>query len=352
MPLTIIQRYENAIADKKITDDIEQRKIIAHLDTLSLKLNKKKSWFRKKGTLRGIYLYGPVGRGKSFLIDLFFDSVKKQRKIRIHFHKFMQQIDSDLRKFQGVADPLKTVAKNLSKHASVICLDEFLVHDIADAMILTKLLPYLIKNNIILVITANTPPDNLYLHGLQRREFLPAIELLKEHCEVLKLQSITDYRLKELKELEAYLWPINKENEEKFEKEFRLFSSNYRNEEKIIIQNRTILCKKISEKAVWFDFDVICNIPRSQLDYLELAQKFKIFFISGVKPLQRLSPSRASLFIKLIDVLYDKKNKLIILATHPINELYVDGSLLSSFERTTSRLYEMGSKEYLVSNCE
>ncbi len=291
-----------------------------------------------------------MGGGKSFVIDLFFDSVKTQRKIRIHFHKFMQQIDSDLRRLQGVTDPLKIVAKNLSKSARVICLDEFLVHDIADAMILTKILPHLINNNIILIITANTPPDKLYLHGLQRREFLPAIELLKEHCDVLQLQSITDYRLKELKELQAYLWPINKENEAKMEKEFRLFASDFCDEEKIIIQNRTILCKKISEKAVWFDFDVICNIPRSQLDYLELAQKFKIFFISGVEPLDKLNPSRASLFIKLIDVLYDKKNKLIILATHPINKLYVDGILLSSFERTTSRLHEMDSKEYLVSN--
>lgn len=341
--------YENAIAQNIIKNDFDQRVIIEKLDALSDAINKQNSWFSKKRNVCGIYLYGPVGRGKSFLVNLFFNSLTTKKKLKLHFHTFMQQIDAELRKLR-ITDPLSAVAINLSKSAKVICLDEFLIHDIADAMIIAKLLPYLFKHNIVLVITANTPPDELYLNGLQRREFLPAISLLKENCEVLNLAGNTDYRLKELEELTAYLWPINYENEKKMESEFKFFSLKVQENQVITIQNRKLLCKRLSESAVWFDFDIICNIPRSQLDYLELARKFKVFFISGLMPLNKLSPSRVVLFIKLIDILYDNKNKLILLASIPIDEIYTEGSFITTFERTLSRLKEMGRTQYLTSN--
>jgi cell division protein ZapE len=236
----------------------------------------------KKNVIKGLYVYGPVGVGKTYLVDLLYQYVEEKKKARFHFHHFMQQIDAQLRRLQGQKDPLRHIAKNIAQSVRLLCFDEFLVHDVAYAMILAELLKALHEQGVILVISSNTKPDDLYLNGAHRSRFLPAIAIIKNHCDVFFLNEDRDYRMGRKPLLEAYLYPLNALTAKSMEQQFTLLAQDIRTNGLINIQNRDIPYIQCDEKSVWFAFDVICNLPRSQLDYLEIADLFDNVFVSGI----------------------------------------------------------------------
>lgn len=348
--MTISARYDALIARGEIENDPLQRPIIAVMDELADALGQPKksflSWRRTKG-INGIYLYGSVGVGKTFLMDLLFEEVNIREKIRFHFHHFMQQIDAQLRRLQGQKDPLQVIAKNLAKTTRLLCFDEFLVHDVAHAMILAELLKALFANGIVLVATSNIKPDDLYLNGVQRARFLPAIALIKSHCQVLALNQPRDYRVGRDIQLETFFYPLNESTQSRFSAQFALMEPASRPAGTLTVQNREIPYIRCGEEAIWFDFKVICNLPRSQLDYLELVDRFSSFFVSGMPQLHERDTVYAILFVHFIDVLYDRGARLILSAEVPLTELYLKGEMSQAFRRTLSRLQEMQSQDYL-----
>lgn len=348
--MTLMNQYEAAVASGEIQDDLAQRDIITHMQQLADKLAEPKhTWFKwlNKKQIDGLYLYGPVGVGKTFLVDMFYQEIAEHHKSRFHFHHFMQQVDAQLRRLQGKKDPLKYIAANLAKTTRVLCFDEFLVYDVADAMILSELLQAILEQDVILVATSNTAPDDLYLNGVQRTRFLPAIELIKVNCEVLALTNKYDYRLGRTPMAHAYLCPLNKTTQTTLTKQFSSITTNIADGVNITVQNRLIPCVKRGERAVWFKFDIICNLPRSQLDYLEIADRFDTIFISDIPKLNENDTVWAILLIHFVDVMYDRGIRLIISAAVPLEELYVKGAMLNEFKRTLSRLEEMQSEDYL-----
>lgn len=353
--MTILDSYKTLLAQGDIEDDAQQRVIIAVFDKLISKLQQqplsrsRKWWSWKKpatSSVRGIYLFGSVGTGKTFLMDLFYQSLLDYKKARLHYHHFMQQVDVALRRLQGVSDPLREIARQLATKVRVLCLDEFLVHDVAQAMILTELLTAIFQEGIILVTTSNTPPKDLYQNGVQRERFLPAIALLESHCQILSVQEVRDYRLEKQQYLETYFYPATPEHEEAFTRQFENLEPQAEKNGTLHVQGRLISFIQCHGKTVWFDFQMLCNIPRSQLDYLELAERFTTFFISNVPKLDTASSILTVLFIQLVDVLYDQGIRLIIYADVPLDALYIQGPMESEFKRTYSRLKEMQSLEY------
>lgn len=348
--MTLLTHYQAAIQRGEITDDPLQRDVLRSMQKLVDELQESKPFYAQwlhKTNLKGLYVYGPVGVGKTYLVDLFFQHVTEEKKARFHFHHFMQQVDFQLRKIQGQKDPLRRIAKNIAKTTRLLCFDEFLIHDVAYAMILAELLQALINNGVILVVSSNTSPDDLYLNGVHRERFLPAIELLKEHCDVLYLNEKRDYRLGRTPLLEAYLFPLNESSEDAMRHQFDLLSPTYNEHGVINIQNRDIPYLKCGTKIIWFAFDVLCNLPRSQLDYLEIAERFDTVFISGIPSLTEKHTAQAIMFIHFIDVMYDRGINIIISAEVPVDELYVKGEMIGTFKRTLSRLLEMQSVDYL-----
>ncbi len=348
--MILVEQYEAAIAQGEINDDPQQRQLLTHFQRLSDELGKPKhTWFRRryKKPIMGIYVHGPVGGGKSYLMDLFYKYVGERHKTRFHFHQFMQQIDAQLRRLQGQKDPLRKIAANVAKTTRLLCLDEFMVYDIADAMILAELLQALFTHDVILTATSNIPPNELYLNGLQRVRFLPAIDLVKAHCEVLNLSDNCDYRLGRTPNLEAYLSPLNDATAQDMHQQFAALATTPEEDTKLVIQKRVIPYVKLSGRVVWFKFDVICNLPRSQLDYLEVADRFDTVFLSEVPQLKSSDTSRAILLIHFIDVMYDKGVRLIMSAAVLPDQLYVTGVMQKEFQRTLSRLKEMQSVDYI-----
>ena len=346
--MTLLAEYQAAVDKGQIEDNPIQRQILPHLQRIDKELKSRPfSWIKlgAKRNVRGLYLSGPVGVGKTFLLDLFYQyaSVKKAR---LHFHHFMQQVDARLRRLQGKKNPLRIIASDMSKSTRLLCLDEFLVNDIAHAMILTELLQALFENGVVLVTTSNTLPDELYLNGLQRARFLPAIELIKTHCQILAMASRTDYRLGRDPMSQAYLYPLNEQTAHALQNQFHQVADKCCDDGTVKVQNRSIPCVKISTNAIWFQFDVICAIPRSQLDYLELAQRFDVIFISGIPKLSERDGVKAFLFLHFIDVMYDKGVRVVISAAVPPEQLYAEGRHRQAFERAISRLKEMQSKDY------
>jgi cell division protein ZapE len=346
--MNLLNEYQKSVDAQLINDDPQQREIIIELQCVVDHLVKpRRHWWGGKKTAMGLYLYGSVGVGKTYLMDFFYQYAPIPAKSRFHFHHFMQQVDAQLRRLQGQKDPLKRIVADLAKSTRLLCLDEFLVHDVADAMILSQILNALFAQGVVLVVTGNTRPDDLYLGGAHREHFLPAIDLLKTYCHVMRLENGHDYRLGHAPLDDAYLFPLNHHTEQALTQQFDKLSQQIVENINLPIQNRFIPCVKCSDHAVWFTFDVLCNVPRCQLDYLEIADKFDTVFLSGVPALTADDTSRVVLFIHFIDVMYDRGIRLVISAAVPCFNLYLKGAMLKSFQRTLSRLEEMQSIDYL-----
>ena len=298
---------------------------------------------------RGVWFWGGVGRGKSFLMDCFYAAVPYQRKRRVHFHAFMSEIHQRLRSFRDDEDPLGQVAAQVAKETRLLCFDEFHVSDIADAMILARLMQALFDAGVIFCITSNYPPDGLYPNGLQRHLFLPAIALLKERLDVIEVDAGIDYRLRTLEQTESYLTPCNAAAEAEMLATFKQLAGGEGHGRPIELCGREVQPLRRAPGLIWFDFATLCAGFRSQNDYLELAQRFHTLMLSGVPRMRADQASEARRFTWLVDVLYDHRVNLLICAECPAEELYVAGTQAHEFTRTVSRLIEMRSHEYLGS---
>jgi cell division protein ZapE len=299
---------------------------------------------------RGVYLWGDVGRGKSFLMDAFFATVPVIRKARVHFHEFMRGVHTELHELKGTAEPLDEVAQRIARRHRLICFDEFHVSDIADAMILYRLLDRLLALNVGFVITSNYAPDTLYPDGLHRDRMLPAIDLLKDRLEVVHVDGGVDYRRRAMERIEAYLTPWGAAAEQALAAAFDRVAEVEDDDPVLIIESRTIRARRRAGGVVWFDFAVLCGGPRSQNDYLELAAQFHTVVLSNVPQMSAGQASEARRFTWLVDVLYDHRVKLLLSAEVPAAELYAAGALSNEFTRTASRLEEMQSRAYLESS--
>lgn len=297
---------------------------------------------------RGIYFWGGVGRGKSFLMDCFYAAIPYRRKRRIHFHAFMQEIHHALEHFKGEADPMLKVASEIARHTRLLCFDEFHVSDIADAMILKRLLEGLYSQGVVLVMTSNYPPGKLYPNGLQRENFLPAIALLEKQMDIIEIESGIDYRLRTLEQVEIYHVPADAQAEAKMADYFRMVAGNAGKEGgNIHILERDIPTLRRANGVVWFDFKTLCGGPRSQNDYLEIARAHHTVLLSGIPQMNVHQASEARRLTWLVDIFYDSKVKLIATAACPPDQLYTEGTQASEFSRTVSRLTEMHSRAYL-----
>jgi cell division protein ZapE len=296
----------------------------------------------------GLYLWGGVGRGKTFLMDLFFETLALESKRRVHFHRIMKDIHERLGALDDIEDPLAWIARDLAAEAHVLCFDEFFVSDIGDAMILGRLLHGLFERGVTLVATSNTHPDDLYRDGLQRQRFIPAIEALNKHTQVVELTGDTDYRLKLLQEAGTYLTPDDDRARSRLREFFReSASSQVREDHELDINSRKLLTRRCAKGIAWFDFAALCDGPRSQADYIEIARWYPTIIISGVPVLDEVREDQARRFIALVDEFYDRRVKLIVSAERPADQLYAGKRLRFEFERTVSRLIEMQSLEYL-----
>lgn len=349
-------RYAQGIAAREWQDDPAQHGALVAFDRMYgelLAASPRSFWQRLSGQQktppRGLYLWGSVGRGKTFMMDLFFESLPFSEKKRVHFHCFMQDIHSELRTLSGHSDPLVSVAARIASEARVLCLDEFFVLDIGDAMILANLMKALFAQGVVLVTTSNTPPPNLYKDGLQRDRFLPAIALIEHYCEVVELVSQTDWRLRALKQAPVYRTPPDAAAERALLAIFhRVAHGTERVDFDVQINGRPITVRREADGAIWFDFDAICDGPRSVADYIELARSYHTIIVSGVPQFTPQTEDAAQRFVELVDELYDRGVKLVLSAALPIIDLYDGRRLRAVFARTESRLIEMQSEEYLA----
>ena len=310
--------------------------------------NLKKKLFKPK-LPRGLYLWGGVGRGKSFLMDCFYAASPLEKKIRIHFHEFMREVHRELHELSGLADPLDELAIRISQRYRLICFDEFHINDIADAMILYRLLSALFEDRVQFVMTSNYRPDQLYPNGLHRDRLLPAIQLLEDQLDILNVDAGNDYRRVQMAQVEAYLTPANAETQVKLGQMFQtLIGKQVEAKTPVLnIESRELRPLHMADGVVWFDFQTLCCGPRSQNDYLEISKQFHTVILSGVPYMPPRMTNEARRFIWLIDVLYDHKVKLILSAEVAAPELYTEGQITAEFSRTVSRLIEMQSRDYL-----
>jgi cell division protein ZapE len=299
--------------------------------------------------LRGLYLWGAVGRGKTMLMDQFVASLPSGSALRVHFHRFMLDVHAKLRGLGGVRDPLPRVAAGIAARTRVLCLDEFMVTDIGDAMILYGLLHALAECGVTLVTTSNTPPGDLYRDGLQRERFLPAISLLEERCEVLELASPRDWRLRALTRAPVYLTPDNAHAEAALGHLFpELAQASIRHDVELPINGRAFRARGVGTQAAWFDFAALCDGPYGSADYIELARTYPAILVSGLPQFTPFNEDAAQRFVHLVDELYDRRVKLVVAAQVPVVELYDGKRLRGEFARIESRLIEMQSREYLA----
>jgi len=348
--------YQAASQQPGFIHDAAQAAAIERLDALWLALVEfkgKRNRFlgrslRKPPVPRGLYFWGGVGRGKSFLMDAFYGCVPYERKRRVHFHHFMAEIHKQLRTVNNEPDPLKIVAARIAREVRLLCFDEFHVSDIADAMMLGRLFTELFSHGIICVMTSNYPPDNLYPNGLMRSNFLPTIELLKANLDVLNVDGGNDYRLRELTREPLFHVPANAEAEAKMAAMFeRLAGAAPEAAHTLTVLGREIPLKRHVPGVVWFDFMAICDGPRAQTDYLEIASEYHTVFVSGIPKLAAKDSAIARRFTWLVDVFYDHRVKFVASSAVPPEEIYTEGLQASEFFRTASRLTEMQSSAYL-----
>ena len=300
----------------------------------------------RKQTVRGAYLWGGVGRGKSFLMDSFYNCAPVARKKRIHFHRFMQEIHRGLNEHQGREDPLALIARDIAKETRLLCLDEFHVTDITDAMLMRRLLEGLFEHGVVLVTTSNQEPDQLYKDGLQRSQFLPAIELIKQNLHIVNVDGGTDYRLRELERAGVYhTWP---DADARMEQAFIAIARHESTETPALeIEGRIINARRIARGVAWFDFRELCDGPRGKADYIELARRYHTVLNSGIPQFKQDEADVVRRFTWLVDEFYDRRVKLIVSAAAPPAQLYAWAEGGDQFERTISRLIEMQTRDYL-----
>jgi len=303
----------------------------------------------RRRAVKGLYLWGGVGRGKSFLMDSFFNVAPMRRKTRAHFHRFMQDIHQQLAGLQGQSDPLATIAKRLARDTRLLCLDEFLVTDIADAMLMRRLLEGLVAEGVVLVTTSNTQPDALYLNGLQRGQFLPAIELLKQHLEVVNVDGGQDYRLRALEKLGVYHCPLTDATDLRMAEEFVAIARHEGDPVTTVeVDGRILLARRVSSGVAWFEFAELCQKPRGQVDFIEISRRFHTVLLSGIPRMFADERDVARRFAWLVDEFYDRRVKLIASAAAPVEGLLDPTTVGRDLERTVSRLIEMQSRQYLT----
>jgi len=359
--LKIREAYELSLRREGHVEDPAQVEVIDRLEDLQTRLTthrpRRRGWrtlFRSKrhedsAGVRGIYLWGGVGRGKTFLMDLFFETLKLKAKKRIHFHRMMHEVHDRLKALDNVEDPLDQVAQDIARDTRVLCFDEFFVSDIGDAMILGRLLDGLFRHGVTLVTTSNSKPDDLYRDGLQRQRFLPAIDLLNQFTEVVNMDGDTDYRLRLLQKAGTYLAPNDASACNRLSYFFdESASTEIRSNLDLDIYGRMIRARKCAKSIAWFQFEEICDGPRSQADYIEIARWYPSVIVSGVPQFDPSLENQARRFIALVDEFYDRRVKLILSADVEVNSLYRGGKLGFEFDRTVSRLIEMQSNEYLA----
>lgn len=353
------EKYQEILNSSEFYADDSQRHAINQLDDLQAALinqpAEKGNWWQKltagnatATTPSGLYFWGGVGRGKTFLMDIFYQCLPFEEKRRFHFHSFMNQIHHSLKQLSDTSNPLETVARDLARNMRVLCLDEFVITDIADAMILAGLLKALFEEGVVLVTTSNCRPDDLYRDGLQRARFLPAIDLISKRCQVVNLDGGKDYRLMGLQQTHLYTVPHSQAALD----EVNLYLSEHvqpiqQSTDVLSINGRELSFQFCSEDTVWFNFDELCKTSRSQNDYLEIARLFNTVILTDIEQMSHLTDDVAKRFILLIDVLYDHHVILICSAAVVADQLYQGKRLTFEFERTISRLIEMQSEQYL-----
>ena len=349
-----------ALAAEGQAPDAAQRQALAKLDALSLALDPAAPALltRIKDVLdgpsrhpavRGLYLWGQVGRGKTLLMDRFFECAPEPRKQRLHFHRFMREVHVGLKATGPVRDPLDAVAARFAARARLLCFDEFFVTDIADAMLLGGLFGHLFARGVTLVATSNAAPQDLYKDGLQRARFLPAIALLEQHCEVLALDGGTDYRLRALTHAELYHTPLDATADASLARSFHMVAGGEGVADTTLdVEGRVLAVRRLAEGVAWFEFAVLCGGPRSAADYIQIASEHHTVLVSGVPQFDAAREDEARRFIALVDETYDRGVNLVISAAVPIVALYAGERLGFEFRRVTSRLVEMQSAEYLA----
>lgn len=358
--MTPLERYQADLKRPDFFHDAAQENAVRHLQRLyddlvadsqaSSGLFGKLFGKKRQGPVKGIYFWGGVGRGKTYLVDTFFDALPFEQKMRTHFHRFMKRVHEEMKTLKGERNPLTIIGKRFADEARVICFDEFFVSDITDAMILATLLEELFKNGVSLVATSNIVPDGLYKDGLQRSRFLPAIALVKEYTEVVNVDSGVDYRLRALEQAELFHWPLDAEAETSLKQSFQSLlpdCTHAMENEALIIENRAINAVRVCEDVAWFEFRELCDGPRSQNDYIELGKIFHAVILANVEQMGVAKDDMARRFINLVDEFYDRNVKLIISAEVELKDLYSGGRLNFEFQRTLSRLLEMQSHEFL-----
>ncbi|MCZ4305845.1 cell division protein ZapE [Zoogloeaceae bacterium G21618-S1] len=352
----MIDAYNAALIERGYEADPAQQLAVKRLQTLysdllGYKVARRslfKKWFSKPSEPRSVYFWGGVGRGKSFLMDCFYEAVPYTRKRRVHFHAFMQEVQNDLKSLNHLPDPLQIIADRVSEQTRLLCFDEFHISDIADAMILGRLLEALLARGVIFVMTSNYPPDGLYPNGLQRINFLPTIALMKQRFDVVEVDYGTDYRLRTLEQLQIYLVPDDDEARERMADDFYRIAAVEGAPGSIDVLGRSFEAVRVAPGVIWFEFNALCKGPRSQNDYLELAREYHTILVSGVPKMAAGQSNEARRFTWLIDVLYDHRVKLIMSAEAEAHDLYREGHNANEFVRTVSRLMEMRTRDYLA----
>ena len=354
-----IQRYERDLQAEQILPDTAQRQAVEALEQLYYRVVERQeqawSWrARLFGTRRlppttGLYLWGGVGRGKTYLMDAFFDALPIEQKARLHFNRFMQRVHEDLTKLAGVKNPLTVIADQLVEEVHVLCFDEFYVSDIGDAMLLGGLMQLLFDRGITLVATSNIPPQDLYKDGLQRGQFMPAIKALEANVDVLNVDSGIDYRLRLLTQTDLYFCALNGDASDRLNSIFSDLTSGKKAEMgDIEINKRSLRVKGAVEGVLYCGFDVLCFQSRSASDYTQIAKEYSAVLIDELPQMDGSMEDGARRFITMVDEFYDRNIKLILAADAPMDALYIGRKLAFEFQRTLSRLIEMQSEDYLA----
>lgn len=348
--------YEAALAERGFHSDAAQLRAIDALERCenewaaykSRRANAVTRMLVRPPIPRGVYMWGGVGRGKSFLMDVFFHSVPLRRKTRLHFHEFMREVHRELHELKGTVNPLQELGRRIAARFRLICFDEFHVADVTDAMILHRLLESLFAHRVGIVTTSNFRPDQLYPNGLHRDRILPAIALLESELEVVNVDAGLDYRQRVLEHVQTYHWPLGDEAEARLAEAFSRLADAREEEPLLLIEQRKLAARRRAGGVVWFDFKALCGGPRSHSDYLEIASRFHTVLLSGVPRMPPRLASEARRFTWLVDVLYDRRVRLILSAECPAQELYLEGPLAHEFPRTVSRLQEMQSATFMA----